>query len=490
MRPIFAALLASLSTLIIYNYFKNKLIKRRRNAEATRRGCEPPPLLRSMGFDPTGLRRLVDNLRAVKEDRGPQYIVKSINEVGEHVHTIRVHVLDYEVLVTRDPENVKAMFATQAQDFDIGSFRTQNWKPLLGVGIFTLQGEAWRHSRSLVRPQFSNEQISNLDLEERHVQALLGKLEPRENGWTNIVDLGPLFYNFTLDTATEFLYGHSVHSQNPTGHTSLPKIEGVENPNQAGFGPHIDGAKEWIYTKGILGKWNWLVYSKEFTNHCKEVHKYVDWFVQLRLRSEAKHNAYTEAAENKQKFVLLNELAKTTQDPLALRNETLQLLNAGRDTTGTLLGWIFYFLARHPHVYAKLRAIVLAEFGTDSDRIEFAKLRQCQYLHHCINEAFRMVAVVPLNERVASHDTTLPQGGGIDGSKPIFLTKGTRVLISTYAMQHRPDIWGDDVEEFKPERWESRKSGWEFIPFGGGPRKCLGRKFLTHPTPPGYLRAL
>jgi hypothetical protein len=81
-----------------------------------------------------------------------------------------------------------------------------------------------------------------------------------------------------------------------------------------------------------------------------------------------------------------------------------------------------------------------------------------------------------MNERIALKDTTLPRGGGEDGSKPIFVREGIQVLIPTYALQHRPDIWGDDVEDFRPERWEGRKTGWEWIPFGGGPRKCLGRK--------------
>ncbi|OTA49632.1 cytochrome P450, partial [Hypoxylon sp. EC38] len=46
-----------------------------------------------------------------------------------------------------------------------------------------------------------------------------------------------------------------------------------------------------------------------------------------------------------------------------------------------------------------------------------------------------------------------------------------------YAMQHRADIWGRDVEEFRPERWETHRAGWEYIPFGAGARKCLGQQF-------------
>ena len=103
-------------------------------------------------------------------------------------------------------------------------------------------------------------------------------------------------------------------------------------------------------------------------------------------------------------------------------------------------------------------------------------LRDCEYLHHCINETFRCAAIIPVIERMCTQDTTLPRGGGADGHNPIFLPKDSRVLIATYGMQYRPDIWGSDVEAFKPERWEGRKAGYEFVPFAGGPRKCIGRE--------------
>lgn len=52
-------------------------------------------------------------------------------------------------------------------------------------------------------------------------------------------------------------------------------------------------------------------------------------------------------------------------------------------------------------------------------------------------------------------------------------------------MHHRTDIWGDDADEFKPSRWEGRKNGWEYLPFNGGPRICLGQQFAL--TEAGYV---
>ena len=339
-----------------------------------------------------------------------------------------------------------------------------------------------RHSRALVRPQFSKEQISDLDLAGRHTQELLDRIVPRVDGWTDSIDLQPLFYNFALDTITEFLYGYSVHAQNHDAHATLPAVSGMDEPNLLELGANFDHGKRWIEERGAFYKWYWLISSKDFDHRCREIHKLVDWFVQARLQGGEKWRD-SEVENSKKKFILLNELAKDTQNPLELRNESLSLLFAGRDTAGALLGWVFYFLARHERVFRKLRSIILETFGpSTTGEISFAQLKACQYMLHVINECFRVAAVIPLNERVAVRDTTLPRGGGPDGSQPIFIPKGRQILIATYAMQHRADIWGEDVEEFKPERWEGRKVGWEFIPFGAGPRSCLGRK-CSSPVP-------
>lgn len=83
---------------------------------------------------------------------------------------------------------------------------------------------------------------------------------------------------------------------------------------------------------------------------------------------------------------------------------------------------------------------------------------------------------MPLNIRFATKDTTLPVGGGVEGKDPIFVKEGLQVEYSVYVMQRRKDLWGEDADEFKPERWLGRKTGWEYLPFNGGPRICIGRK--------------
>lgn len=84
--------------------------------------------------------------------------------------------------------------------------------------------------------------------------------------------------------------------------------------------------------------------------------------------------------------------------------------------------------------------------------------------------------MLPQLHRHALRDTILPVGGGRDGKAPIFAPKGTKFDTSFYVLHHLPEIWGSDAEEFNPDRWDTMKpKPWEYVPFGGGPRQCLGQ---------------
>jgi cytochrome P450 len=459
---------------LLYKVLAHYYSQRKYLALSTQRGCLPPPTLHSTNLLSTSV--LKASIAATKADRGPQFIVSAMNSLSDSIHTLRIPVLHYEMLITRDAENVKAIFGTNSADWDISPLRANAFMPLLGEGIFTSRGAAWRHSRALVRPQFVKAEVGNLELVDGHVQSLIRILKSKLNneGWTSAKDLQPLFFFFSLDTVTEFLYGQSVNSQSAMagegkGNSSMP-IDG------GSFAQHLDEAKHLVDKRGALQKFYWFMPMKKMRYHCGEVHKVINFLIQDRLSTVSR-----DEKSAGRKFVLLDELAKETHDTKELRNETLHTLTAGRDTTGALCGWIFYMLARHPKVFSKLRDIVLEEFGSSSTSMEnmtLPKLRQCEYLQHVINETIRVVSIIAMNERTALRDTVLPTGGGEDGRSPIFVREGVQVLIPKYALQHRQDIWGEDANTFRPERWEGRSTGWEWIPFGGGPRKCLGRKFF------------
>lgn len=334
----------SISTIALYGFIlliisriSYKIYaKRSRSAEAARRGCLPATKLPPKGF--LGVGRLRESMKATKEERGPQYVAETMDDVG--VNTLAVPILDYELIVTREPKNVKAMMSSG--DFDISATRQKSWWPLMGRGVFTARGQDWKHSRSLVRPQFARDQVQDVSFFEPHVKALFRKLTYHDSkGWTGKVDLSPLFYNFTIDSITEFLYGQSVHTQDPEARARLPLSWDKNGPDLVNFGHHIDECKAYIDRKGALAKYQWLMSSRKFNNHCKEVQKFVDYFVQQKLSRNDDEKAIETTTSGKPRFVLLDELAKETQDATMLRSETLHIMIAGRDTSAALLGWVF-----------------------------------------------------------------------------------------------------------------------------------------------------
>ena len=101
-------------------------------------------------------------------------------------------------------------------------------------------------------------------------------------------------------------------------------------------------------------------------------------------------------------------------------------MSAGVGTTATLLTWTLYFLARNPEVFEKLRTLVLSRFGSTPHSITLKGPEFCEYLHLVTRETLRLAALVPTLSRSSLVDTTLPRGGGEDGTQPVFVQREWR----------------------------------------------------------------
>lgn len=343
------------------------------------------------------------------------------------------------------------------------NYAAANHHSRLGHGIFSADGQQWEHSRALLRPQFARNQVSDLELEENHFQAMLKAMPVGKDGWTGTVDLLPLFFRLTIDSSSEFLFGESVGTQL----ASIPGYESADWPKHANFVTAFENSQDCIAKAFRLNElWSWGI-TKEYRDYCTTVHEYIDRFVQKALSHDSEKKL--ESGE-KDKYIFLEQLAEVTKDPVEIRDQLLSILVAGRDTTAGLLSFLFVLLAKDERAFKTLRDAVLADFGTDESTITFSSLKSCQYLQWCLNETLRLFPSVPANARRSIRDTTLPRGGGPDGMSPLFVPKNTEVNYIVYAMHRSPEFWGNDADDFKPERWDGRKPGFEFLPFNGGPR--------------------
>ena len=178
----------------------------------------------------------------------------------------------------------------------------------------------------MMRPQFKREQIGNLDLADRHVRNLFRVLPPVEgSGWTSEIDLANLFYRFTLDTSTEFLFGESTNSQLEDKSSDDRDVLGVIEETDLAKALHT--AQAYMLRRYNLGLYM-LVDGKEFRAACKQVQSLTDEYVDKALHPH-KHMAEEKTPRHEQKFVRLDERVKETRDPIELRDQLLHMLIAG-----------------------------------------------------------------------------------------------------------------------------------------------------------------
>ncbi|KAH9906639.1 cytochrome P450 alkane hydroxylase-like protein [Xylariomycetidae sp. FL2044] len=374
--------------------------------------------------------------------------------------TFSARALTRRGIFTIDPENVKTILAGRFQDYSLGD-RPPIMGQLLGRGIFVSDGEDWSHSRALLRPNFVKDQIADLSLINGHIEDLLRLIHDDQP-----VDLQPLFLNFTLDSATEFLFGRSTN------------LLGTNDAADKAFSDSFNASLRDMALQFRMGPFRKLRRrTQEVTeahNICRAyVDQFVDAAVEIRGARRSGSDIKTLSEEDSRNY-FLKELAESTDDKEKIRDEILNILIAGRDTVASLLSSLFFVLARRPDLWKRVKDEV-AQLGDGLPT--YQQLRDMKFIRYCINEVLRLYPPVPSNTRVAVRNTVLPRGGGVSGDEPVLVSRGCVVIYSVFAMHRRKELFGDDAEEFRPERWANRKFSWEYLPFNGGPRICLGQQY-------------
>ncbi|KAL8809078.1 MAG: hypothetical protein Q9200_003749 [Gallowayella weberi] len=286
-------------------------------------------------------------------------------------------------------------------DYYLGTRRGAMF-PFIGEGIFTQDNEAWRHSRELLRRPFLKTHYQDLKGFQEPINNLLSKMSSSKG----VLDLQPLFFQFTLATTTALIFGQPVESS--------------EDEDQDSFARSFDHAS-WITTlRSRLTDFYWLYNPAHYRAACKTIRGFADGFVNRAL--SAKDATDKEESRN-DRYAFIEDLYASLKDESLVRDQLINILLA----------------------------------------------------------ALRLYPPIPLNVRFANKTTWLPRGGGPDGTSPVLVPKGLGIGIVPYYMHRRKDIWGDDAQDYRPERWEDpellQNIGYAYMPFHGGPRICLGKDF-------------
>ncbi|PNW87838.1 hypothetical protein CHLRE_01g003850v5 [Chlamydomonas reinhardtii] len=170
-------------------------------------------------------------------------------------------------------------------------------------------------------------------------------------------------------------------------------------------------------------------------------------------------------------------LTATEDDGRGLSDEELwedvhDIMGAGHETTATTTAALLYCISAHPHVRQRLEEELDAVLA-DGEAPTYESLERMPYLQACAKEVMRLYPAIPVFPREAARPDVLPTGHGV--------AAGDVVFMSSYALGRSEAVWGPDVLEFDPDRFsperEARQHRFQWLPFGAGPRMCLGASF-------------
>jgi cytochrome P450 len=177
----------------------------RHRSLARQHGALPPKSLNTRWSNCIfGLDLLLRNIGAFKEHRLLQAWTDLLRD--HNAHTVSMNLMGQKLFITDDPDNTKAVLATDFDAWSLGQERIKQLSDILGHGIFSTEGAAWKVSRNMLRPCFERSQVADVSMLEKHTSRFINIL-PRDG---TTVDLQPLFYDLSLDISSEFLFDQST----------------------------------------------------------------------------------------------------------------------------------------------------------------------------------------------------------------------------------------------------------------------------------------
>ncbi|KAJ6553147.1 cytochrome P450 [Mycena capillaripes] len=449
----------------------------------------PPSLPGSIG----GLHMLFRN----NEDMYPgEWLVNVAKDIG---YSFSVRFLFQDRIMTADPENIKAILATEFNGFEKGAEFRGLMEPLLGTGVFAADGDMWKFHRQMTRPFFHRERISDFDLFDHQAENAIGQFKARLREG-HAADFQDMVSRFTMDTASSFLFGQDVRSLDaglPYPYNVSPSVDATNLPAaqphpSSTFATAFQEAQMITALRTRFGQ-HWPL-QEFWTDRLAAPMGIVRGFLDPILKEAVAKKRAAGASEGEKKNELgdrevqegeslLDHLVNYTDDYTILRDEILNITAAGRDTTASLLTFTTYMLAEHPNVLAKLRDEILRVVGP-AQRPTYDNFRDMKYLRAVLNETLRLYSPVPFNVRTTVHPTLFRSS---KGGPPLYIPAGTRTPFATILMHRRTDLWGPDALEFDPERFLDERlhkyltpNPFIFLPFNAGPRICLGQQFAYH----------
>ncbi|MBX2802744.1 MAG: cytochrome P450 [Myxococcales bacterium] len=357
---------------------------------------------------------------------------------ARHGDTYQVPAINGDVVVTCDSEVVRDLY--RAATTEVEPFAVDVAEPLVGRGsLLLLKGEAHGRERKLLMPPFHGERMRAYgqvirDIAERRLAAV-----PQGRPFR----VADVMLDISLDVIVQAVFG-------------------IRQPDQV---------QRWAQAVQalVVGMHPLLLFMPFLQRR-----PFPGWGRFERSRSELDRMLYAEIARRRSEepdddiLSLMLHASYEDGQPMsdeAVRDELVTLLFAGHETTQISMAWGLYHVCRSQPILQRLQAELDATDGSPE------ALAKAPYLDAVVQETLRLDPVVPDMVRTLSVDLQLG---------PYALAAGTHIAPAAVLVHAREDLY-PEARRFRPERFEEcRPRPWEFLPFGGGVRRCIGAALATY----------
>ena len=353
-----------------------------------------------------------------------------------------------EAIVTVNPDVIQHVMKTNAENYKKSEIQVKRMGHFLGKGLLTTHGEPWRTQRRLIQKGFDRKQLEALSAIMQDSLAESMKEFDRQVK-VGSVDIYPHLMKMTFSMVARSLFGAKL------------KDEDIDLVSHT-----ICTVQEFIVRQTLQPYMNpWFEASGELRKHDE-----------MRKRADSILMAYIKQRRNQEPgHDLLQTLmdarysdGEGMSDELVL-SESMQLLVAGHETSSNALSWMFYLLSTRPECLEKVRQEFDAIIGDAP--LSYNDVPRFEFTTQVISEALRLYPPFWMIDREAVAD---------DLAGDVAIPGGSTVIVFVYGAHHAAKYW-QSPETFDPERFtkanEKLQPPFTYLPFGGGPRGCIGGNY-------------
>jgi cytochrome P450 len=353
-----------------------------------------------------------------------------------------------EAIVTTNPVVIQHVLKTNWENYHKSHIQKKRMGHFLGKGLLTTEGEAWKTQRRLIQSGFERKQLEVLSLimQDSLAESLRDFDKEARIG---PVDIYPHMMKITFAMVGKSLFGAKL------------KEDDIETISEA-----ISTVQEFMVRQTIQPYLNpWFAVSGELHRHEKmraRAFGILGDYIQCRRQEEPGHDLLQ---------ILLDARysdGTSMSDELVI-SESMQLLVAGHETSSNALSWTLYLLSTRPDCVDRIRDEFDSVLGEKP--LGFSDVPKFEFTTQVINEALRLYPPFWMVDRMALADD---RAGDLD------IPAGSTVVVFIYGTHHSPRYWANP-ENFDPERFnkanEKLHTPFAHLPFGAGPRGCIGGNY-------------